>query len=159
SGYADLAAKLTAGADWILADALGAEPIDPRAWAIVQGGLRDSLADPAGARAGQESAIAPLVEGRMLGGFAMQWAKTSRHAPAAGPHGRRELDAAPAQPHEIGIPRGRLRESFDRAYHIRRRFTVLDVAVRTATRAPLLDALFGPAGIWRIQATPTKILV
>ena len=34
SGYADLLAKVTAGADWIFADALGAEPIDPRAWAI-----------------------------------------------------------------------------------------------------------------------------
>ena len=83
SGYADLLAKVTAGADWILADALGAEPIDPRAWAIVQGGLRDALADPAGARAGQESAIAPLVEGLMLGGFAMQWSKSSRPASGA----------------------------------------------------------------------------
>jgi len=83
SGYADLSAKITAGADWILADALGAEPIDPRAWAIVQGGLRDSLADPAGARAGMESAIGPLVEGLMLGGFAMQWSKSSRPASGA----------------------------------------------------------------------------
>src|SRR5688572_12389198 len=57
SGYADLSAKITAGADWIFADALGAEPIDARAWAIVQGGLRDSLADPAGARAGLQSAF------------------------------------------------------------------------------------------------------
>jgi hypothetical protein len=62
SDYADLSAKLTAGADWILADALGVEPIDSRAWAIVQSGLRDSLADPAGARAGTPSAITPLVE-------------------------------------------------------------------------------------------------
>jgi glycerol-1-phosphate dehydrogenase [NAD(P)+] len=83
SGYADLSAKLTAGADWILADALGVEPIDPRAWAIVQSSLRDSLADPAGARVGQASAIAPLVEGLMLGGFAMQWSKTSRPASGA----------------------------------------------------------------------------
>ena len=28
SGYADLLAKITAGADWIVADALGVEPID-----------------------------------------------------------------------------------------------------------------------------------
>src|SRR5688572_8396453 len=83
SGYADLSAKITAGADWILADALGAEPIDPRAWSIVQSGLRDSLADPAGARAGNESAIGPLVEGLMLGGFAMQWSKSSRPASGA----------------------------------------------------------------------------
>ena len=36
AGYADLAAKVTAGADWIMADALGAEPIDAQAWRIVQ---------------------------------------------------------------------------------------------------------------------------
>src|SRR4051812_21158054 len=45
-GYADLLAKVTAGADWILADALEVEPIQPLAWAIVQGGLRDAVADP-----------------------------------------------------------------------------------------------------------------
>ncbi|MDB6149238.1 MAG: 3-dehydroquinate synthase [Chthoniobacter sp.] len=83
SGYADLAAKLTAGADWILADALGVEPIDPRAWAIVQGGLRDGLADPVGAQSGDAAAITPLVEGLMLGGFAMQWSKSSRPASGA----------------------------------------------------------------------------
>jgi len=44
-------------------DAVGAESIEPRAWSIVQDGLRDALADPAGARAGQEPAITRLVEG------------------------------------------------------------------------------------------------
>ncbi len=266
AGYADLAAKLTAGADWLLADALGAEPIDPRAWAIVQGGLRDALADPAGARAGSAAAIAPLVEGLMLGGFAMQWTKTSRPAsgaehqfshlwdmehheqggaapshgfkvgvatlavtrlyerlldhdfsrldveacvaawPAAGdleadvrrrfagtdfvdtalaesrakhaapgelreqlrclvrtwPALRERLRAqlvpsgelsarldrvgAPVAPEQIGLTPARLRGSFRRAYHIRRRFTVLDVLVRTGTLEPLLDGLFPVSG-------------
>ncbi|MES2692535.1 MAG: sn-glycerol-1-phosphate dehydrogenase [Verrucomicrobiota bacterium] len=270
SGYADLSAKITAGADWILADALGAEPIDPRAWAIVQGGLRDSLADPAGCRAGKVEAIAPLVEGLMLGGFAMQWSKTSRpasgaehqfshlwdmehhtHEGEAPSHGfkvgiatlavtrfyeqlmaydfasldiercvaawpsaasiepyaqkkfagtdfidtaitetrakliapaelraqleqlkatwpeirtrlqaqllpsaemKRRLDlvGAPTEPEQIGITRARLRDSFSRAYHIRRRFTVLDAAVRTGTLDTLLDRLFGAAGVWKI---------
>jgi glycerol-1-phosphate dehydrogenase [NAD(P)+] len=279
SGYADLAAKITAGADWILADALGAEAIDPRAWSIVQGGLRDSLADPAGARSGDTVAIAPLVEGLMLGGFAMQWSKSSRpasgaehqfshlwdmehhtHNGAAPSHGfkvgvatlavtrfyeqllahdfttldvercvaqwpepaaeesrvrrmfvgsdftdtavqetrvkhvpaadlraqltklqqtwpairarlqaqlvpsldlqrRLELVGAPTAPEQIGITRERLRESFHRAYHIRRRFTVLDVAVRTGMLTPLLDRLFGAGGVWQIQPTPNKIPV
>jgi glycerol-1-phosphate dehydrogenase [NAD(P)+] len=271
AGYADLSAKITAGADWILADALGAEPIDPRAWAIVQGGLRDSLADPAGARAGLQSAIGPLVEGLMLGGFAMQWSKSSR--PASGAehqfshlwdmehhvhngetpsHGfkvgvatlavtrlyeqllahdftRLDVDAclakwpapatvepgarrmfagtdfittavtetgakhvstselraqlerlkttwpeirarvqaqllssvemqrrlnlvgAPTEPEQIGITRERLRDSFFRAYHIRRRFTVLDVAVRTAMLDTLLGGLFGRGAVWEIR--------
>lgn len=83
SGYADLQAKITAGADWLLAQALGVEPVDPRAWAIVQGGLREALADPAGARRGDASAIGALAEGLMLGGFAMQWARSSRPASGA----------------------------------------------------------------------------
>ena len=262
SGYADLLAKITAGADWILADALGVEPIEPRAWTIVQGGLRDALVDPAGARTGAPEAIGPLVEGLMLGGFAMQWSKTSRPAsgaehqfshlwdmehhvhngeapshgfkvgvatlavtrfyerllkhdfgaldiercvaswpsadaiernvreifagtgfiatavtetrakhatpeelrrqlaqlkaiwpelrarlraqlmPAAEIERRFKLVGAPTEPEEIGISRVRLRESFARAYHIRRRFTVLDVAVRTGTLNTLLDGAF-----------------
>lgn len=271
SGYADLSAKITAGADWILADALGAEAIDPRAWAIVQGGLRDSLADPAGARAGAATAIGPLVEGLMLGGFAMQWSKSSRPAsgaehqfshlwdmehhvhhgeapshgfkvgiatlavtrfyeqllahdftaldvercvaawpaadaeearvrrtfagtdfvetavtetrvkhlapaelraqlqrlqatwpairarlqaqllPAAEMKRRLDLVGAPTEPEQIGISRERLRDGFFRAYHIRRRFTVLDVAVRTGTTDTLLRGLFGPGAVWGIR--------
>lgn len=269
SGYADLQAKITAGADWILADGLGVEPIEGRAWDIVQGGLRDSLADPAGARAGRVEAITPLVEGLMLGGFAMQWTKSSRpasgaehqfshlwdmehhtHNGDAPSHGfkvgiatlavtalyeelmrrpvakldigrclarwpvaaesekrtrllfadadfvetaavetlskhvsraelqgqlerlavgwtdlcgrlraqlvpytelkrRLSLVGAPTDPAEIGITRERLRASFQKAYHIRRRFTVLDVAVRTGLLDECLDALFGAGGVYQ----------
>jgi glycerol-1-phosphate dehydrogenase [NAD(P)+] len=83
AGYADLLAKLTAGADWIVADALGIEPIDPTAWDLVQVPLMASLADPAGARRGDPAAIRSLTEGLMMGGFAMQWTKTSRPASGA----------------------------------------------------------------------------
>jgi len=83
SGYADLFAKVTAGADWILADAFEEEPIDPRAWSIVQDGLKEALANPRGAKEGKESAITPLTEGLILGGFAMQWSKSSRPASGA----------------------------------------------------------------------------
>lgn len=82
-GYADLLSKGTAGADWIVADALGAEPIDPQAWAIVQGRLREMVADPVGVRARHPEAIGRLVEGLMLSGFAMQAAKSSRPASGA----------------------------------------------------------------------------
>lgn len=268
SGYADLQAKITAGADWLLAQALGVEPVDPRAWAIVQGGLREALADPAGARRGDASAIGALAEGLMLGGFAMQWARSSRpasgaehqfshlwdmehhtHLESAPSHGfkvgigtlaitslyeellelplesldvercvagwpdwpaveadilrrfahddfaataveetsaklvsreelreqltrlagswpvlretlraqllplaelrrRLELVGAPTQPSQIGLSAERLREAFHRAYFIRRRFTVLDLAVRTRTLESSLEALFGPGGAW-----------
>ncbi|HYI24703.1 MAG TPA: iron-containing alcohol dehydrogenase, partial [Thermomicrobiales bacterium] len=37
SGYGDLLGKVTAGADWIVADAIGIEPIVPDIWEMVQG--------------------------------------------------------------------------------------------------------------------------
>ena len=82
-GYADLLAKVPAGADWILADALGVEPIHPLAWNIVQGRLREAVGDPDGVRARHPAAIGHLVEGLMLGGFAMQTTQTSRPASGA----------------------------------------------------------------------------
>jgi glycerol-1-phosphate dehydrogenase [NAD(P)+] len=268
AGYADLLAKITAGADWIVADALGQESIDPRAWAIVQGGLKDALARPAEARAGQAEAISALTEGLMLGGFAMQWTRSSRpasgaehqfshlwdmehhaHEGRAPSHGfkvglatlavtsfyeellrqplerldvarccaawptpaeaeagvrrlfagedfvetaveetrakhcsREELRAglerlvriwpalrprlaaqlvplaelrrrlaqvgAPTRPEEIGLTAERLRHSFRRAYHIRRRFTVLDLAVRAGCLDTCLAGIFRPGGAW-----------
>lgn len=278
AGYADLLAKVTAGADWILADALGAEPLDSRAWDIVQGGLRAALADPAGARAGEPGALGRLVEGLMLGGLAMQWAQTSRPAsgaehqfshlwdmeghthrgeapahgfkvgvatvavarlyeallatdlerldpaaaarawaeggqpeepalrasfagtgfvetavtetrakaataaqvraqlerlrqvwpelrarlqaqllPAAELRRRLRLVGAPVEPEEIGLSRARLRASFRRAALIRRRFTVLDVALRTGLLEPLLENLFGAGGPWDLHAPPPPL--
>jgi glycerol-1-phosphate dehydrogenase [NAD(P)+] len=78
SGYADLFAKVTGGADWILADALQEEPIDPTAWDIVQGGLKDALGDPEGIKKANPEAIAKLMNGLLLGGFAMQSHQSSR---------------------------------------------------------------------------------
>ena len=83
SGYADLFAKVPAGADWILSDELGVEAIEPTAWSIVQGGLHEALANPDGARTGDVEAISQLIEGLMLSGFAMQWSRTSRPASGA----------------------------------------------------------------------------
>ncbi len=81
-GYADLLAKVPAGADWLVAHALGVDPFDQTAWDIVQGGLRHALADPAGVRSGKPGAVGQLIEGLMLGGFSMQYAQSSR--PASG---------------------------------------------------------------------------
>ena len=83
AGYADLLAKTTAGADWLVADALAVEPIDRTAWAIVQGGLRQAVANPAGVRNRDSEAVRQLTEGLLLGGFAMQAAKSSRPASGA----------------------------------------------------------------------------
>lgn len=262
SGYADLLAKITAGADWIVADALGVEAIDPQAWNIVQGGLRDALSNPVGARNKDSGAIEKLTEGLMLGGFAMQWSKSSRpasgaehqfshlwdmqhhtHNGVAPSHGFKvgvatlavanlyefflqqpleNLDAekccaawpdetavkdtiqklfpekeiadkaieetttkyipcdqlrgqletlrkiwpelrsrlrehlqpaatlkqmlrdagAPTEPEQIGISRERLRQSYVQAFYLRRRFTILDLAMRTNLLEPALRAIF-----------------
>jgi len=270
SGYADLLAKVPAGSDWILADAFGLDVIDQQAWAIVQGRLRELVSDPVGVRSGKPAAIGKLVEGLMLGGFAMQSARSSRvasgaehmfshvwdmqhhthngHAPshgfkvaigtlattalyerllakemekidverlcAAWPDeeswvaragdflgegdlatvGARELRAkhsspaqlgeqlrllkaawpklrerlesqllplatlrrmlrdagAPTEPEQIGITRERLRQTYWQASCIRRRFTVLDLAVRTGLLDACLDEIFGPAGLWPV---------
>lgn len=80
AGYADLAAKIPAGAEWIIADFVGSEPIHPEAWYISQSNLKASLADPEGVAALKPEAIAPFVEGLMLSGFAMQAARSSRPA-------------------------------------------------------------------------------
>ena len=272
SGYADLFAKVPAGADWILADALGIEPIDPLAFGIVQDGLHDALADPAGARHGDPVAIEKLIEGLLLGGFAMQaYPKSSRPASGAdhqfshllnmenfvmkngqapshgfqvsigtlvslacyeqllqadvdaidveacvaawpslevqeqralemfrgtdfpllgateikakyiGPDALRseierfkatwndtkqrlqgqlvsvadavarlKPEGAPTQPEDIDLPRERLRRSIIPAQHIRRRYTILDLGVRTRLLDRWTDAVFGQNGLWEI---------
>ncbi len=271
-GYADLMAKFPAGADWIVADALGLDPIHPKAWAIVQGRLRELVADPAGIRNHNPVATGKLVEGLMLGGFAIEAAKSTRaasgaehlfshmwdmqhhtHNGVAPSHGfkvgigtlaatalyerlfekdlekldveaccavwpdldtwlsrarellvgkelmdvvekeftakyssraqlkeqlnllksawpqlREKLRAqllplgklremlqevgAPTEPEQIGIDRERLRRTYWQASFIRRRFMVLDVAVRTGLMDTCLDEIFGPNGLWPMKA-------
>lgn len=83
SGYADLIAKIPAGADWMLADAVGAEALDTFAFGLVQEGLREALSDPAGVYAGKVEMVEALAEGLLLSGFAMQAAQSSRPASGA----------------------------------------------------------------------------
>ena len=82
AGYADLLGKVTAGADWLIADALAIEPIDGRAWSLVQDSLRAWTADPHRLRRGDPRTIGPLVEGLLMAGVAMQAHRSSR--PASG---------------------------------------------------------------------------
>jgi len=268
AGYADLLAKIVAGADWMLADALGMDPIDEPAWQMVHHGLRERLGDPAGVRAGKPGALAALVEGLMLSGLAIQATGTTRSASGSEHqfshvwdmqhhrhqgkvplHGlkvgvgvlcvasfydellaadvprwnvkeiagqwpeweslteriaerhdqkvlresalaecrakyldrgalaarltrlvevwpelgkrlaehlssfatfRDMLGAAGAicDPSEIGIDRPRLRRTYYEALHMRRRFTVLDLAFQSGHFEPWLDRIFSPAGPW-----------
>lgn len=267
SGFGDLLGKITAGADWLLADAVGVEPIDRGTWTMVQHSVREAAAEPERLAAGDPAAIERLFLCLTMTGLAMQAARSSR--PASGSehqfshlwemdglehngdvsHGfkvgigtvavgalyerilerdldrlaiatlagrwptldelkaevrrtqtnpalvdqaiaetrakhvnpaelerrlqalrerwpalrgelrdallpagelRRLLAAAgcPSDPQEIGVDRVRLRASYAAARQIRRRYTILDLAVETDTLVPILDELFGPSGFW-----------
>lgn len=82
SGYADLIAKVPAGADWMLSDALGVESIEEFAFSLVQDGLKKALSDPAGIKGGKVKETMALCEGLLMSGFAMQAMHSSR--PASG---------------------------------------------------------------------------
>ena len=83
SGFADLMAKVPAGADWILAYELGASEWHDSAWHTVQDGLKDAIGDPEGVAAMKTEPMTRFVEGLMLGGFAMQDMQSSRPASGA----------------------------------------------------------------------------
>ena len=271
SGYADVFAKVTSGADWILADSLGVEAINPKAWSIAQGGLHKSLSNPEGIIDRERDAFALLTERLMLSGLAMQQAKSTRPASGAEHHfshlwdmehhlhnnkpiahgfqvaigilaitafyeqlletniedldvelccskwpsldfftqsakemfnntdfpeiGVEEMKAkyiskeelrdqltllkkdwaqikaklskqlipfaevkrcfkivgVPTEPEEIGITRKYLKETFHRALYIRRRFTILDLAIRINMTEKWLDVIFAEDGIWTIN--------
>ena len=81
-GYGDTAGKIVAGADWILADAAGEDPIHSAAFALVQDHVRNWLGAPARVAAHDADALRAMVEGLLVSGFAMQAHGDSR--PASG---------------------------------------------------------------------------
>lgn len=81
-GYGDLAGKLVAGADWLLADSLGEDELNPAPFAMVQDNIRAWLADPDGVRRHDPRALRALFDGLLISGFAMQAHGNSR--PASG---------------------------------------------------------------------------
>lgn len=82
-GYGDLAGKIPAGADWMLADALGVELLDQTAWPLVQDHLRGWLEAPSGIASADRGSIAGLFIGLTAVGFAMEFHGTSRPASGA----------------------------------------------------------------------------
>lgn len=82
SGYGDLLGKITAGADWLIADSLGIEPLRARPWSMVQDHLRTWTARPDLLRAWDRESLEHLFVGLVMSGLAMQHAQSSR--PASG---------------------------------------------------------------------------
>ncbi|MDR2049837.1 MAG: sn-glycerol-1-phosphate dehydrogenase [Treponema sp.] len=89
SGFGDLAGKIIAGSDWIIADrafsldgkgelAPGTRKIDDKAWAMVQLPLRDNLRRATAAARGDKDAVKTLFEGLGVTGFALQYMQDSR---------------------------------------------------------------------------------
>jgi len=83
SGYADLSAKIPAGADWFIADGLKIEKMVPSIFDMVQKDLRDSLANPKLLIEKDEETILKLFNGLASVGYAMQAYKDSRPASGA----------------------------------------------------------------------------
>ncbi len=75
AGYADLIAKIPAGADWIMADILGEDPIHGQVWDYIQKPLRDWVKLPLN--------MDKLYTGLTATGFAMQYIQKSRPASGA----------------------------------------------------------------------------
>jgi glycerol-1-phosphate dehydrogenase [NAD(P)+] len=84
SGFGDLAGKLIAGTDWVVADHAGklgapaCEPIESRAWAMTQGGLWETLEQAVNAWRGDGEAVKVLFAALSVTGFAMQYSRSSR---------------------------------------------------------------------------------
>ena len=74
AGYADLLAKITGGADWVIAAEMGFEPIRQDIWKLVQEPLRERIADP--------TDMGPVFAGLASSGYGMQMYHDSR--PASG---------------------------------------------------------------------------
>ena len=73
-GYGDLYSKVTAGGEWLIADALGIEPIEPKVWELVQHPLRRNLSD--------SKNVEFVFHGLAATGYSMQMYHDSR--PASG---------------------------------------------------------------------------
>ena len=66
SGYADLLAKIVAGADWIVAEALEVEPIDLTAWEMMHGRLRAWVGSPEKVGSGDSDTVHCLILGLLV---------------------------------------------------------------------------------------------
>lgn len=75
AGYADLLAKVTAGADWLIAEQLGFEPVRQDIWDLVQKPLRERIADP--------DDMSKVFAGLASSGYGMQMYHDSRPASGA----------------------------------------------------------------------------
>jgi glycerol-1-phosphate dehydrogenase [NAD(P)+] len=77
AGYGDLIAKVVSGADWMISDALGVEPIHQPAWDLIQPSLRQWVSSPQGIPEANPQVMEHLACGLVMAGLAMQAARSS----------------------------------------------------------------------------------
>lgn len=75
SGYADLLTKIPAGADWVIADCMGIEPIRDDVWQLIQGNIRRWVSD--------STNMGNVFDGLAATGYSMQMYHESRPASGA----------------------------------------------------------------------------
>ncbi len=75
SGFADLLTKVPAGADWVIADAVGEEAIRKDVWDLIQGNIRKWVAD--------KDDMLAVFDGLAATGYSMQMYQESRPASGA----------------------------------------------------------------------------
>lgn len=78
AGYADLAAKVPASGEWMIADLFGTEPINPPAWSAIHDMLPELLADAQGVAERSVKAVENVFAGLAMSGVAMQIANDTR---------------------------------------------------------------------------------
>lgn len=83
SGYGDLIAKIPAGADWIIADELGIQPIEERSWNLLQPRLRQIISQPGKLMQRDMNTSAEIFKGLIDSGLAIQELGDSRPASGA----------------------------------------------------------------------------
>ena len=71
AGYGDMLAKFPSGVDWILADALDVELIDPTAWQLVQQHISEWTSNPTGIIQADSTALRNIFTGLAMMGVAM----------------------------------------------------------------------------------------
>ncbi len=119
AGFADWAAKVTGGADWLIADALQIEPIEPEVWRLVQRNLQ--------MRIEKEHTLENIFEGLAATGIAMQLYGDSRPA-----SGMEHLCSHVWEMEHLGVNGEMVSHGFKVAIGILAAMRMFDFIIRTA---------------------------
>ncbi len=78
SGFGDMIGKISALADWRVADAMGVETIDPWVWDLAKQSAVDALSNPSGVGSRDPEALPSLTVGLLMSGLSIQAYNSSR---------------------------------------------------------------------------------